>query len=41
MGIGDIQGERETIKDLNDDLSSCLKRVRSLEADNQRLEINI
>ncbi|XP_032448784.1 keratin, type I cytoskeletal 18-like [Lynx canadensis] len=40
-GIGGIQGEKETMQDLNDRLTSYLERVRSLEADNQRLEIKI
>lgn len=38
-GIGGIQGEKETMQDLNDRLASYLERVRSLEADNQRQEI--
>lgn len=40
-GIGGIQGEKETMQDLNDRLASYLERVRSLEADNQRLEMRI
>lgn len=40
-GIGGIQGEKETMQDLNDRLASYLERVRSLEADNQRLEVRI
>ena len=36
-GIGGMQGEKETMQDLNDRLASYLERVRSLEADNQRL----
>uniref|UniRef100_A0A452TWD8 Keratin 18 n=1 Tax=Ursus maritimus TaxID=29073 RepID=A0A452TWD8_URSMA len=38
---GGIQGEKETMQDLNDRLASYLERVRSLEADNQRLEMRI
>ncbi|XP_044939055.1 keratin, type I cytoskeletal 18-like [Mustela putorius furo] len=40
-GIGGMQGEKETMQDLNDRLASYLERVRSLEADNQRLEVRI
>ena len=40
-GIEGIQGEKETMQDLNDHLASYLERVRSLEADNQRLEVKI
>ncbi|KAF3826201.1 hypothetical protein GH733_006315 [Mirounga leonina] len=40
-GIGGIQGEKETMQDLNDRLASYLERVRSLEADNQKLEMRI
>ncbi|CAD7691035.1 unnamed protein product [Nyctereutes procyonoides] len=40
-GIGGIQGEKETIQDQNDHLASYLERVRSLKADNQRLEMKI
>ncbi|VFV35235.1 type i cytoskeletal 18, partial [Lynx pardinus] len=41
VGIGEIQGKKETMQDLNDHLASYLERVRNLEADNQRLEIKI
>ena len=41
MGIEGIQSEKETMRCLNDHLASYLERVRSLEADNQRLEIKI
>uniref|UniRef100_A0A8C7AHD6 IF rod domain-containing protein n=1 Tax=Neovison vison TaxID=452646 RepID=A0A8C7AHD6_NEOVI len=37
-GIGGMQGEKETMQDLNDSLASYLESVRRLEADNQRLE---
>ncbi|XP_059247853.1 keratin, type I cytoskeletal 18-like [Mustela nigripes] len=40
-GIGGMQGEKETMQDLNDRLASYLERVRSLKADNQRLEVRI
>ena len=41
VGIGGIQSEKETMQCLNDCLASYLERVRSLEADNWRLEIKI
>ena len=41
VGIGVIQSEKETMQCLNDHLASYLERVRSLEADNWRLEIKI
>ena len=41
VGIGGIQTKKETMQCLNDHLVSYLERVRSLEADNQRLEIKI
>ena len=41
VGIMGIQNEKETRQGLSDSLASCLERVRSLEADNWRLESNI
>ncbi|KAM9078901.1 LOW QUALITY PROTEIN: keratin, type I cytoskeletal 18-like [Megaptera novaeangliae] len=41
VGVGGIQGEKETMQDLNDRLASYLERVRSLEADRRRLECKI
>uniref|UniRef100_A0A8C9CBM9 IF rod domain-containing protein n=1 Tax=Phocoena sinus TaxID=42100 RepID=A0A8C9CBM9_PHOSS len=41
VGVGGIQGKKETMQDLNDRLPSYLERVKSLEADNRRLECKI
>ena len=41
VGTGSIQSKKETMQCLNDHLTSYLDRVRSLEADNRRLEIKI
>ncbi|XP_054980558.1 keratin, type I cytoskeletal 18-like [Sorex araneus] len=41
MVMGSIQGEKETMKALNDRLASYLERVRSLEIENRRLESKI
>ncbi|XP_054944752.1 keratin, type I cytoskeletal 18-like [Physeter macrocephalus] len=41
VGVRGIQGKKETMQDLNDRLASYLERVRSLEADNRRLENKI
>ncbi|ELW64627.1 Keratin, type I cytoskeletal 18 [Tupaia chinensis] len=40
-GMGSIQGEKETMQDLNNLLASYLDRVRNLETDNRRLESKI
>ena len=41
VGIGVIQSEKETMQCLNNHLASYLERVKSLEADHQRLQSKI
>ncbi|KAB1257562.1 Keratin; type I cytoskeletal 18 [Camelus dromedarius] len=41
VGVGSIQGEKETMQDLNDCLASYLEMGRSLETNNQKLESKI
>ncbi|XP_044140911.1 keratin, type I cytoskeletal 18 isoform X1 [Bufo gargarizans] len=39
--LGGVQNDKETMQDLNDRLASYLERVRSLEAENEKLEVQI